>query len=153
MRIKKELVLQRLVSSRGDTIVEVLISMAIISLTLAGAYAAVRSNTHLNEKTQEGSQALQIVQRQIELLRTASPLPTDGCFSSGGTVTSDTDRNCYFSYAGTDNCPAASAYCYHVQISVSGGNVYQVQAKWTGATNTTDEQSKVTLYYKPYAGA
>lgn len=85
---------------RGDTIVEVLISIAILSVILTGAY--VTSNQSLNNirQAQERIQALGFAQTQIEDLRAQSatafnsagnaPFKASGgpafCFDSNNTI-------------------------------------------------------------------
>ena len=65
-------------SQRGDTIVEVLISVAIASMMLASAYAITSRNMRTTRDTQEHSQALQIAQQQVERLRALSKTETLG---------------------------------------------------------------------------
>jgi prepilin-type N-terminal cleavage/methylation domain-containing protein len=54
---------------RGDTIVEVLISMLIISIVLAGAYVTVHKSTIGVRNSQEHSEALKLAQSQVEQVR------------------------------------------------------------------------------------
>lgn len=70
----------RQVSQRGDTIVEVLIAIAVIGATLSGAYVLVNSSTRNNQAAQERSVAVKTAESQLELLRsyvtTTGSLPT-----------------------------------------------------------------------------
>jgi len=50
----------------GDTIVEVLIAIVIVSSVLVAAYASATRNTLTNQETQERSQALQLATTQLE---------------------------------------------------------------------------------------
>lgn len=61
--------LLRKLSNGGDTIVEVLIAITITSFVLTAGYTAVRSNLIAERQAQERSQAVQIIQSQIESLR------------------------------------------------------------------------------------
>ena len=67
---------------RGDTIVEVLIATAIISLVLVMAYATAAKNSRAAQETREYTQAAKIAERQVELLRVAArnkdTIPPDG---------------------------------------------------------------------------
>jgi type II secretory pathway pseudopilin PulG len=52
----------------GDTIIEVLISIAIASFVVAGAYAMVNRSLRDTQQAQEHSEALQIADTQVEQL-------------------------------------------------------------------------------------
>ncbi|HVU59665.1 MAG TPA: type II secretion system protein [Candidatus Saccharimonadales bacterium] len=56
----------------GDTIVEVIIAIAVIATMLAGAFAVVTNSTHGVRDAEEHAQALQFLQGQVELLRNAA---------------------------------------------------------------------------------
>jgi type II secretory pathway pseudopilin PulG len=66
---------------RGDTIVEVIIAVAVISAILAGAFALTNRSSRAVRDAEEHAQALQLLQGQVELLRYAasktSLLPSD----------------------------------------------------------------------------
>src|ERR1700677_849276 len=82
---------------RGDTIVEVLIAITIVSMILGGAYLTSHNSLDATQDAQEHDNALQLAQGQVELLRT---LATTGspifsatvnatsffCISNSGTV-------------------------------------------------------------------
>jgi type II secretory pathway pseudopilin PulG len=65
-------------SERGDTIVEVLISLLVISAILVGAFVLSHNSSRNVRDAQEHAEALELLQGQVELLRTAA--------SSGGTL-------------------------------------------------------------------
>lgn len=54
---------------RGDTIVEVLIAIAVVSGVLATSYAIVNSNTRSSQQASERVEALKLAEEKIELLR------------------------------------------------------------------------------------
>jgi len=56
-------------NSRGDTIMEVLISMAVLGLILASSYALVTRSTSANISANERGQASKLAIQQIELLK------------------------------------------------------------------------------------
>lgn len=62
MRIKNR-------TSRGDTIVEVLLAIAITSIVLAGAYVAVDRSMRASRAAQERSEAVKVAEAQIERLK------------------------------------------------------------------------------------
>jgi len=130
----------------GDTIVEVLIAAAVISLVLVSAYATSNHSTRATQDAQEHSQGLQLIQTQIEFMRskgapTAAPL----CFdATGGSSNASCDYNSDGStYSGTE--PK-----YHVTINAVGGGVYNIQANWDSILGSTaGAQANINVYYKP----
>jgi prepilin-type N-terminal cleavage/methylation domain-containing protein len=56
-------------NQRGDTIVEVLIALAVISSVLAGAFFVTNHSAQNVRDTEEHTQALQLLQGQIEQVR------------------------------------------------------------------------------------
>lgn len=71
---------------RGDTIVEVLIAIAIVSLTLTGAYASVNRSANATRTAQERGEALKWAETQVEQIKAskdnlaAPTFPADFCF-------------------------------------------------------------------------
>lgn len=122
----------------GDTIVEVLIAVAIVSLVLAGSYAMVSKSTAATQNTQERSQAQQLVKAQIELLRNYYSVNNTAfsgrCFGTDGSVKT-VAGDCI------DNSPAQ----YQLAISPTG-DTYTVSATWVSLGGST---SNVTMYYRP----
>jgi prepilin-type N-terminal cleavage/methylation domain-containing protein len=132
-------------NQRGDTIIEVLIAVAIISLILAASYGIVNRNIATNQDTQEHSQGQQIVQRQIELLRAGTQASTlafidGGCFS-GGSFINDSAACSLKADGVTGGC--TDEPCYHLSITVNDG-IYTVTAKWFSVRGDT---SRITMEY------
>jgi len=120
---------------RGDTIVEVLIAVAIVSLVLASAYTISNQSTRRIQDTQEHSRALQLVQQQIEFLRSNDGIDSGSdCFDSAGVAT--TGAACTI---GT-----TPAYALNIQQSATDGT-YQIQAKWESILNSN---AQITMYYR-----
>src|SRR3990172_4662728 len=92
-------------SSRGDTIVEVMLSITIMALALGGAYALSTRSFHTAQNTEERTEALALAEGQIEFLRNTGlrgnigsllatfPEGRGFCFqdSDGAAVAADTD--------------------------------------------------------------
>lgn len=73
-------------TSRGDTIVEVLIAIAIVSSVLAGAFTVTQKSAVAVRDSQERGEMLQILQGQVEQVRSlAATAPNDasGVFAAG----------------------------------------------------------------------
>lgn len=64
-------------SARGDTIVEVLIAIAIVSSVLAGAFSVTQKSTIAVRSSQERSEMLQLLQGQVELVRSIAVTAKD----------------------------------------------------------------------------
>lgn len=64
-------------NSRGDTIVEVLIAIAVISSVLAGAFAVSQKSIIGVRDSQERSEVLQTLQGQVEMVRAMALTATD----------------------------------------------------------------------------
>lgn len=123
---------QRTRKQAGDTIVEVLIAIVVISTVLAGAFLVSRSSIKNVRNSEEHSQALKLVQGQLELLRTAAETQPEANF--GGT----------FCMSGTSPVPSTNAACksgslYALSIkNVDAANhTYQATAQWDGITGGT----------------
>jgi type II secretory pathway pseudopilin PulG len=71
----------------GDTIVEVIIAVAVISTVLAGAFLVTTNSSRGIRDSEEHAQALQYLQGQVELLRSAAS-------DSGGLPTTLTSPFC-----------------------------------------------------------
>ena len=56
----------------GNTIVEVLVALAIIGAVLAGAHVASNRGAQINMQTQDRSQAVKIAEQQLELIPIAT---------------------------------------------------------------------------------
>lgn len=76
-------------NQRGDTIVEVLIALAVIGSVLVGAFVVTTRSTTGVRDSEEHAQAMQLLQGQVEQLRSyaqlqpkPSPLPTNFCFTT-----------------------------------------------------------------------
>lgn len=84
----------------GDTIVEVLIAIAVVSSVLAIAYSTMNRNLQIMRNNQERTQAVRVAQDQIETLkarqRTGEPLidgdgtETDGIYDISVVVSGET---------------------------------------------------------------
>ncbi|MGH7240713.1 MAG: type IV pilus modification PilV family protein [Candidatus Saccharimonadales bacterium] len=137
---------------RGDTIVEVLISIAIVSLVLAGAYAITNRNLSTTQDSQEHGQALQFAQQQIELLRAMSQQSggimgfANGDCMSGSSFT--TGSNCNFNINGTPGCTVEP--CFKVTIDQGGSltpGTYGVLVQWASLLSGSSN-SQVELDYR-----
>lgn len=57
---------------RGDTIIEVLISITVVSVILGGAYASSNRSLSATRQAQERGESLKLAEKQLELLKTVT---------------------------------------------------------------------------------
>lgn len=146
-------------SNRGDTIVEVLISMAIASFVLGGAYALVNRTLANSQQAQEHSEALKIAEGQLEQLKGKQPTLVGTnvfCYSK--------DDNSLVPFPGALSVPATEADyedpCkaigiagyYRVAVLYNRNDasnpyddLYTAYVRWPGPTGGNDE---VSLSYR-----
>jgi len=129
----------------GDTIVEVLISLAVVSLVLIGAYASTNHNVRNIQDTQEHSQALQLVQTQVEFLGANKSITGGNCFDSKGVPTNTCNFRADGSVDTTHDQPE-----YTLAIALNTGtctNSYQVSASWDSLIDSS--RANVSVCYRP----
>lgn len=138
----------RKLSDAGDTLVEVMLAIAIVSFVLVAAYATANKNTLLNQDTQERSQALQLGSAQIEFLHTTS-IGAFNCFSVAGQpvgtggATAPSNAPCIVKADGT---PAGGAQpAYTIMVTTSGGTS-TVNVSWDSLVRAGKDF--VVLYYQ-----
>jgi|ERR1700741_1849418 len=137
---------------RGDTIVEVLIAIAVMSGVLGTSYAITSRNSKASQQAQEHSQALKVAETQLEQLKgylnaggsTPATFSDDFCMyvqPDNKLETDTTSNNCK---KDDDNAPGR----YAVAITkTSATSAYTVTVKWSGPTGHNDQ---VSLAYRIY---
>jgi len=137
----------------GDTIVEVMIAVAVVSTLLAGAFIVTNRNTQAVRDSEEHAQALQLLQGQVELLRhaagisyTSSPKPLPASLSTGFCL----DTTAYYQPAATQaQCLLDNLYRVTISSPTSAPNVgtttFNLTATWSALGGGSDE---VFLSYK-----
>lgn len=123
---------------RGDTIVEVLIAVAIVSLIIVSAYVITNLNTRSLAANSERIQAQHLVEGQIEALRANNGLTAgNSCFKNNAPANVCND----FTQAG-------SGATYTINISGPSAGVYTIKTTWTSLIGRTNNDSNVTMYYR-----
>lgn len=69
-------------NARGDTIVEVMIAIAILAAVLGGAYAAAGRSLRIARQSEERGTALKLAEGQLEKLKALAPDPANNMFSA-----------------------------------------------------------------------
>ena len=134
----------RALNSTGDTILEVLIAIAVVSSVLGSVFALANRTSQNARQVQEHQEALKYASSQIELLanyikRPNVTQPTGASFCIDQTALTPVDY--------TGDAPAsckvnAGAYEYSLKLSYDATNkVYTSSVTWPGATGSTDSLS------------
>jgi len=132
----------------GDTIVEVLIAAAIISTILAGAFLVTSRSAKGVRDSEEHAQALQYLQGQVELLRSAAA--RSGTLPSALNIPFCLDGSTvYQPAAGNSNCLLGSLYNVAI-VSPTGApgattSTFNLTASWPSISGGT---ATVYLSYK-----
>lgn len=135
--------------SKGDTIIEVLLSIAVISLVLVISYSLANRNSQYIQQSQEHGEAQKISEQQLELLRSYLTPDTDWggsgfvCFNDASPPVPTTDPN---------DCNKGVEGRYSVRITVTDsdgdgeGDTYTAHTNWSSLTSVADQS--VELSYK-----
>lgn len=86
MRLTIQHLREKYLNNRGDTIVEVLIAIAIVSSVLAGAFTVTQKSAVAVRDSQERGEMLQLLQGQVEQVRSlasAAANDSSGVFAAG----------------------------------------------------------------------
>ncbi len=129
-------------NNNGDTIVEVLIAIAVISLILGGAFVSTRRSSAAVRTAQEQGEALKIAEKQVELLKVA--------FATGiPDLTAVIPPFCMADTTPLTAPPAANPACtsglYSSSIDKPSASSYRIQVTWSSLNGSL--QNRVELDY------
>lgn len=142
---------------RGDTIVEVLIAIAVISLVLGGAYVTTNRSLIATRAAEERGNALKLTESQVEQLKGLAKTNPDAIFGSGTPMpfcipptTSlpviATSAECKLGASGT---PTTVQPVYSLSINrASDGNTFTVTNQWVDASGRITDSLR--LIYRVY---
>lgn len=150
-------------NSTGDTIVEVLIVLAVLGLAMSIAYATANHGLQQSRNAQEHSEALGILNSQIEILRTvyskqASNIlpPSNGtafCLAPSTTAPAGVTQLVGFNEdrSAPDNLnttvypgPCNQNSLYYVSVVNRGGGLYDFRVRWEGLGQLGHQQEQLT---------
>jgi len=144
-------------SQRGDTLVEVLIAMAVISMILGGAYVTTNRSLLATRAAQERSIALKLAESQLEQLKglvedpaTAGQIlpagPNPFCINSAGQPVTASNAACVVNASGAQ---AAAGTQPAFTISIARvNNEFTVTETWTNVSGRVTDNLK--LKYRVY---
>ncbi|HSX30213.1 MAG TPA: prepilin-type N-terminal cleavage/methylation domain-containing protein [Candidatus Saccharimonadales bacterium] len=140
---------------RGDTIVEVLIAMAVVSLILGGAYVTTNRSLLATRSAQERSIALKLAESQMERLKSlvatnpdqifGAAAPSTFCISNTNTVQTAPSAACGFNAAGAGN--STTEPVFKIAITKSG-NQFNLNETWFDVNGKITD--KLQMKYRIY---
>jgi len=136
----------------GDTIVEVLISIAVISMILGGAYVTTNKSLKGSRAAQERSDALKLVESQVESLKSiaggtnadaifGAGTPAKFCVINNTTVVTYTNAGCK---VGADGTATTAEPAYNISISRTNGNTFTVTNTWAAIEKNGNDSLQMT---------
>ena len=142
------------IGQRGDTLVEVLIAIAVVSLILGGAYVTTNRSLTATRAAQERGNALKLAESQIEQLKgivASNPssvfggaVPAAFCITSASAVVVDTNAACAVN---TSGAPTTVQPIFHLSISRST-NTFTVTETWIDVGGK--QTDKLVFKYRVY---
>lgn len=155
----------RQLASRGDTIVEVMIAIAVISSVLAGAFSVTQKSSKAVRDSQEKGEMMQLLQGQIELIREkalAAQSTSDAIYSSSTLFCMNPADGTRVNFGDTiqvtnttgypDQCKnlgPGSLYAIAVRYDATG-NYFKAEGRWDGLSGTTNT---LDLFYRISPGS
>ncbi len=115
-------------NNKGETIVEVLISLALIGVTITAAYVSVVTTFHNIQYSQQKQDAVSIAKSQIEQIAASSTKST-------------VPTNCYPMDSYTD-CTNEDGFV--IAITKLSSTDYKITVTWKTPSNSN---AAVTMYY------
>jgi len=149
---------------RGDTLVEVLISMLVVSMILTGAYVTTNRSSIAVRDSQEHAEALKLVQGQLEQVRynatqASAEVFTQSsaasfCMVSGAVVSATIQPGAAKCTQDGGGNPTTAQPAYKMTIKradcslAAGCNQFTIQATWESVTGrgNANEQIVYRLY-------
>lgn len=138
----------------GDTIVEVLVAIAVISLVMGGAFVMTNRSLQDSRSAQERVNATKLVESQIELLKNlaiTSPssifgpsVPASYCITSASVVVASSNAACIVDISGT---ATTGQPAFHLSISRSG-NTFTILDTWVSFRGNVT--NNVVMKYRVY---
>lgn len=147
-------------NQRGDTIVEVLISIAVVSMILGGAYVTTNNSLRATRAAEERTAALKLVQGQLEFVKSMmssdagyaalQSAPQNFCIVANTIATAQPSTPASSTAAcqvGADGQPASADPKYKLSISKVGNN-FTILSTWDSIANTG--QDSIQMSYRAY---
>lgn len=142
---------RRVVDSTGDTIVEVLIAIAVVGAVLGGAFSATRRSLAGARISQERGEAVKLVEGQVESLKAAlNSGKADEVFTASGEFCLNDSLE--VKQASDDACKKGTDNRYSLKISSTDigtdGKTFTASARWDKFGG--GEEERVDIVYRAY---
>ena len=150
-------------AKRGDTIVEVLISIAVVSMVLAAAFVSANRSLNGSQQSQERTEAVKYTEEQVERLKAQAAVPgntvftigSSFCFDSNGaqksmpSVVGDLSSDNFAAYE-SSGCVRPPSNRYHLAITRDPSNVntFNATTRWDRAGG--GGRDEVRIIYRVY---
>lgn len=130
----------RRLGNAGDTIVEVLLAIAVVSAVLGGAFVSADRSLNTSRQSQERGEALKLVEGQMEQLKAMS-LQSPGNIFGASSFCFKEDRT----YSTTTPCTnSLLGVTYRLTVTRDPStNVFTVTANWDKVGGGSEEQLKM----------
>lgn len=135
---------------RGDTIVEVMISLVVLSMILATVYAMGARSLRVGTESNQRTEALSVAQSQIDLLINAKNLDPNFatnyqvaqpfCLKPDGTKDTSAQSN------SNKLCNSYNGGQYNIGVNYNS-NIFTITAQWP-STDAPNGVANLNLYYK-----
>lgn len=145
----------RIINQRGDTLVEVLICVLIVSIVLMGAYVTTQRSSRGIRNSQEHAEALKLVQSQLEQVRSDAESSTPQVFTSSqpfcmvneAAVTGTNATQCAQDATGSPTTGQPRYQLAVTRTDSAGASLFTVRATWDDINGS---QAQETLHYRLY---
>lgn len=135
----------------GDTIIEVLLAMAVISVVLGSTYVVVNRSFRTTRQAQERSEAVKLLESQLEQIKVLVKDPNSGistvnevfCINSSGGISVQSSP----SFA--DDCQKFGTVPGYYRLELTKtGDLYSAIIQWDSANGSGVDRA--SLLYKVY---
>lgn len=153
-------------NQRGDTIVEVLISIAVVSMILGGAYVMTNRSLQATRSAEERGNAMKVIEAQLESIKSiasgensdrvmGASTPTNFCVvPSTLTLTGAGGQTCAFDTLGNNNATQDPKFNISItRTAVNGGEGYTftIRNTWNSVSvKGGSGQEQATMSYRIY---
>lgn len=132
-------------TNKGETIVEVLISIVVIAATLSSAYYVVNNSYRQNQASLERVEGIKAAESKLELLRTLhrSVIESEANRIGGPFCINGSNFVAYNAATPDASCKIGNRYTVFITKTAQS---YTIKAEWVGLA--TDKESAI-IYFKP----
>lgn len=134
---------------KGDTVVEVLIAVAILGLVLASGFAIANRSLRGIRAAQERGEALKVAETQLERIKKYSDSSTD-IYVDGANYCIENDGNVVDQPVGTFDVRCQGGFYSTTTTVDSSSNQYTFRTTVLWDRAGGQGQDTLTLYYKAY---